>query len=110
MQTVKIKKSELINEIQKSVKKFGSTSHAIYVDLEGNVDTRHATEAHEGWVELIDLYSIDDYSDSEGNYHIDEEFDIEGVSEWIVNETDFITTALEKHNEYAEKKIEVKLI
>lgn len=110
MQTVKIKKSELINEIQKSVKKFGSTDWAIYFDTHGNIDLRHNTESLEGWIELIDLYSIDDYSDSEGNYHIDEEFDIEGVSEWIVNETDFITTALEKHNEYAEEKIEVKLI
>ena len=98
MTTIQIKKTELINTLLSAAEHFGSTDWDVFVDVDGDVDTLHNTEVSAEWNELIDLHSLG-YTDENDNCPGDDEYDAQGIAEWIVNETDAIPSNIEWYND-----------
>lgn len=75
---INIKKADLIGELASALDHAGSTDWDVYVNAEGNVDTRHNTYDNSDWVEIIDLYYT--------AYDCDDGCDNEELAAWIVED------------------------
>ena len=110
MTTIKVKKTDLINELESSVSYFVCTDWAIYVRMDGTIDTRHNTFINTDWDKLIDLYNMGDYNDGNENYPGSDDYDCEGVAKWLVEETDITFQKIEYWNETKETLEEVDIV
>ncbi len=61
---IKLNAESLAKTLFENVENIGGTDWDIYIDLDGNIDTRHNTFDNSGWYEIFDLYSIYDDNDT----------------------------------------------
>ena len=83
---IEIKKSEFINELEKSSDFFGSHEWSMYTDPEGRLDLRSDAHINTGFYRIYGLSGLGDMADEKENYPDSPDYDAHGVAKWLVDE------------------------
>jgi hypothetical protein len=109
MNTVQINKSDLIKAIKENCSKFGDSFLGLYVDVDGDIDCTDLNRSGNSML-ILGFGGMGEFTDSEGRYSDDDNYDAQDVAEYIVGDQECLMwggTILEDDGSEADYKFNV---